>query len=315
MLASTMGLVWALAVPAAAEQAAHARSQGPALVPTSQSSATLSVATAESQADPLADPLFDELDDEFADIPSGFPDPHESLNRRVLGFNRVIARFLLDPVTDLYRLVVPKPVKHAIVRVVANIDSVPILVNDLLQLQPKRAGVTLVRFGINSTVGLVGIFDPARHLGLESHHADFGQTLAYAGVRSGAYLIIPVIGPSTTRDVVGTITDSVLNPVTFWLGFNSIQTLTYGGTAGVSVRELHIEALRALESSLDYYAALRNGYYQTRQAQLWSERPEPPWRQRVCRSMLARLRRQRWRIPPSCRATTYLDPRAEKSAT
>ncbi len=286
-----MVLGWVLAVPAAAT-AELARDQ-------SCEYPTRLASTAESTPDPFFDEL-DGLDSEFADIPSGFPDPYESFNRRVLGFNRLIGRFLLDPITEVYRFVVPKPVKRAVVRVIANIDSVPILVNDLLQLRPKRAGTTLLRFGVNSTVGLVGIFDPARRLGLEAHHADFGQTLAYAGVRSGPYLMVPVIGPSTARDAIGTITDSVLNPVTFWLGFGSLQTLTYGGTAGVSVRELHIEALRALESSLDYYAALRNGYYQTRQARLWSEKPEPPRRQRVCQSMLARLHRQRWRIPPSC---------------
>jgi len=301
LLAVATIVLWAAATSASADPRPQLWSHNLLFDLATGSPAPLCIAAAESEPDPL----FDELDDEFASIVTGFPDPHESFNRRILGFNRFIGRYLLDPITDMYGLVVPRPVKRAIIRIRANIDSVPIFVNDLLQLRPKRAGTTLLRFGINSTAGLAGIFDPARRLGLVSHRSDFGQTLAYAGVRSGPYLIIPVIGPSTARDAIGTITDSIMNPITFWLGFGSLQTLTYGTTTGVSIRDLHSEALHALESSLDYYAALRNGYYQTRQAQLWSEEPEPEWRQRVCQSMLARLGRQRWRMPPSCQRANY----------
>lgn len=253
------------------------------------------------ETDAVPDPLFDDLDAEFDAIPSGYPDPFESTNRHILAFNGVVDDWLLDPVTDLYAKVFPKPVKKAVARAIANISSLSTFANDILQGHPKLAGVTLARLAMNSTVGIAGLFDPAKRVGLDSHHADLGQTMAYAGIGSGPYLIVPVLGPTTTRGLVSTVTEGVVNPISYWFGPLSTQTIAYGGTSGISLREIHLIALKNLKSSIDYYAALRNGYYQTRQNQLWHGQPEPPRPVRHCRAIIPQMRWQPWRIPHTCR--------------
>ena len=167
----------------------------------------------------------------------------------------------------------------------------------------RCAGLTFSRVLVNSTAGAFGLLDPATEFGIKRHHADFGQTLAKAGVGSGPYLIIPVLGPTDLRDGVGDVTDNLLHPLAFFLGLGFMQRLTYGGSSGLSTREANYEALKALsESSLDYYAALRNAYYQARTAEIWEGKPAPEPRRRICDSMRARLSRQPWRVPVACRS-------------
>ncbi len=218
------------------------------------------------------DLLFDdEFDEEFDIEPTGFPDPWENVNRGVLGFNRRVDRWLLDPLTRGYRKVVPSVARAAVRRFFDNIGSVPILANDILQVQPRCVGVTLARIVSNTTVGIVGLFDPAAGWGLRRHRADFGQTVARMGVGSGPYLVLPFLGPTTLRDGTGTLVDAAFNPA-FWV-LGPAQQLTYGGGAGLAARDANFEALMALaNSSIDYYAALRNGYYQSRMGQL-EQRP------------------------------------------
>jgi phospholipid-binding lipoprotein MlaA len=250
------------------------------------------------------DPLFDDLDEEYADIPTGFPDPLESVNRKTLALNGVVDRWLLDPLTEAYGWIMPRPLKDSLRNFFANISSVTVFANELFQFEFERAGLTFSRLLVNSTAGAFGLLDPATEFGIESSHADFGQTLAKAGVGSGPYLIIPVLGPTDLRDGVGDVTDSLLHPLAFFLGLGFMQRLTYGGSAGLSTREANYEALKALsESSLDYYAALRNAYYQARIAEIWEGQPAPEPRRRICDSMRARLSRQPWRVPVACRGT------------
>ena len=160
---------------------------------------------AQGAADPLFDdPLFGDDDIEFDETEepagSGFPDPWEAGNRPVLAFNSAVDRYLLNPVTRGYQAVVPSPVRLALRRFMQNIDSAPIFVNDVLQLEWKDAGVTVGRFALNSTLGLGGLFDPATSVGLPLHKSDFGQTLALAGTPSGNYVMLPLFGPNTVRD-------------------------------------------------------------------------------------------------------------------
>ncbi len=226
------------------------------------------VAKGRPQRPAESDPLFDdEFDEEFDVEPVGFPDPWEKVNRGILGFNRRLDRWVLDPLTRGYRKVVPGAARAAIRRFFDNIGSVPILANDILQLRPRCAGVTLTRIVTNTTVGVVGLFDPAAGWGLRRHRADFGQTVARLGVGSGPYLVLPLLGPTTLRDGTATLVDAAFNPA-FWV-LGPAQQLTYGGGAGLAARDANFEALMALaNSSIDYYAALRNGYYQSRLGQL-----------------------------------------------
>jgi phospholipid-binding lipoprotein MlaA len=228
-----------------------------------------------AHADDSLAALEKEFEAELAEQPDSFPDPIEPLNRRILNFNRGVDRWFIDPIARAYDFAVPELAQLCVERFLTNLDSPSIMMNDLLQREWKDAGVTLTRFFVNTTVGVGGLFDPATMHGLPGHKSDFGQTLALMGVPSGAYLILPIAGPVTMRDGTGYIVDLFFQPTTWVLGpsgqlfFNSI----YGGGSGFVVREAQAENLRALEeSSIDYYAALRNAFYQNRMAQIWRRR-------------------------------------------
>jgi len=234
--------------------------------------------SAAAQAEP--DPLFDDdfFDAEFDAAPAGYPDPLETSNRGVLAFNRQVDRWILDPITRAYRFVFPSPVRNAISRFFLNLGSTRTLANDLLQLEWKDAGVTGTRLVVNTTVGLIGLFDVAEKMGLEGHESDFGQTLALAGTPSGPYIVLPVLGPATVRDGFGTAVDGFFQPTYYILGpsnllFGPTEILIYSGSSGISTRDRHFRELKALEeSSVDFYAALRSGYYQRRLDEIWGRR-------------------------------------------
>jgi phospholipid-binding lipoprotein MlaA len=212
------------------------------------------------------DPLFDEEFDELAG-PEVY-DPLENSNRAVFGFNRQIDRFFWAPVTAGYRFVVPAPARRSVRRAFVNLNTPIYLVNNLLQVRFRDAGETLGAFLVNTTVGVGGLFDVGQRVGLETQPADFGQTLALAGVGNGPYLMIPILGPSTLRDGVGGVVDLFFHPLTYLIGI-APQLVWRGGVevcAGVSRREEADAKLKALEeSSLDFYSVLRSAYMQTRQ--------------------------------------------------
>lgn len=218
------------------------------------------------------DPLFD---DDCGD-PSGgqmhFPDPWESYNRGVFVFNGGFDRFVLNPLTFVYKAVLPDPLERALLRAVDNLDAPSILINDGLQLEWRDAVVTVGRFVLNTTVGLGGLFDPAAAIGLKAHHSDFGQTLTLAGVPSGPYMMLPVLGPTTVRDGSGILADMAMSPLLYLLGPLTFEIWRQGG-AGLAVRADNLNDLQVLEKeSIDFYAALRSAFYQKRQADIWQRR-------------------------------------------
>ncbi len=235
--------------------------------------AAMEPATAPEDYDPLFD---DDLGDEYAAAPAGFPDPLENTNRSVFSFNLFTDKWVLDPLTRAYGWVFPGPVKLGIRNVFQNLGEPATTVNNLLQLEWTDAGISLSRFVVNSTVGIAGIFDPAESLGLHYHRSDFGQTLALAGTPSGAYLMLPLLGPNDVRDGCGVLADFTMHPLTWFLGpTNLLLYSIYGGGQGISTREEALPKLDALrEGSVDYYAALRNAYYQNRQAEIWRRRED-----------------------------------------
>lgn len=217
---------------------------------------------------PAAD---DEFELDVTDEPTGFPDPLESTNRRVLWFDDQLARWVVDPVVNVYQFILPGPVRRAVRRFFLNVNSPSVLVNDLLQREWRDASITIQRFTVNTTVGIGGLFDPAAAIGLERHSSDFGQTLALSGVSSGPYLVLPFFGPNTTRDAFGGVVDLFLQPTLYFLPF--VQIFIYEGSFGLSTRDAYDEAIGALrESSVDYYSSLANAYYQTRTAEIWGRR-------------------------------------------
>ncbi|MFQ5418447.1 MAG: VacJ family lipoprotein [Myxococcota bacterium] len=221
-------------------------------------------------AAPVADPLFDDIFDEDFDAPDPMTDadPFESTNRRVFYFNQQVQTYFVDPVTRGYRFLVPGPARRGIRRAVLNLHSPKTLVNDLLQLRFVDAAETLGRFVLNSTLGVGGLLDPAIEAGWERHESDFGQTLATYGVGAGSYLMVPVFGPTTVRDGFGTVVDLAFQPLTYILGPTDVLLQVYigSGTGLTAIDDVHDE-LEALEgSSVDYYAALRSAYLQSRRA-------------------------------------------------
>jgi phospholipid-binding lipoprotein MlaA len=217
-----------------------------------------------ADADLYAD---DEAWDEEGSAAVPEPDPFEGANRRLLSFNNGVDRFLLDPASRLYGFVMPDPAERAVLRAFSNLNSPAVFVNDVFQFEFKRAGVTLSRFAMNSTVGLAGLFDVAGAIGLEGHTSDFGQTMARFGVGSGPYVVIPLLGPSTARDAVGFGVDMFFRPLFYLLG--PLDFLIVGTGNGFVVRSSYVDELKALrEGSVDYYATLRNVYFQRRAEQL-----------------------------------------------
>lgn len=194
-------------------------------------------------------------------------DPIEPVNRAVFEFNRVVDGLLIKPIAQLYGLVVPSPIRTGVRNFLANLRSPIIFANDLLQGETERAGETLGRFMINTTIGLGGVLDPATALGRERHDEDFGQTLAVWGVGDGPYLVVPILGPSNLRDFVGRLGDRFANPLayldddTYWIA--------QAGGEGVQARYDTLDLLDDLErNSLDFYAAVRAIYAQRRAADI-----------------------------------------------
>jgi phospholipid-binding lipoprotein MlaA len=206
-------------------------------------------------------------------------DPIESVNRRTLRGNLLVDRFFLDPVTRGYAYVVPDPARRSVRRFFLNLWSPAVFVNDVLQLAPVDATVTLTRLVVNSTVGVAGLFDPAARMGLDRHETDFGQTLAIYGVPSGPYIVLPVLGPTTVRDGSGYVVDFLFQPTTYVLpGLTLfIYASIHQGSTGLVVRDEHAAQLHALEaSSVDFYAVLRSAYYQDRVASIEARSDKGP---------------------------------------
>jgi phospholipid-binding lipoprotein MlaA len=199
-------------------------------------------------------------------------DPYEPFNRSMLEFNLALDKIILRPVAYVYKEGVPTPIKSSVTNILANLRGPVIFANDLLQGEVERAGTTLVRFTMNSTVGLLGIIDVASEVGFEKHAEDFGQTLAIWEVEEGPYLVLPIFGPSNPRDGIGIIADTLMDPLT-WLTSLEIQLGIAGGEA-LDRRARNFDQLNDLENnSLDFYAAVRSLYRQKRRDEILNGAP------------------------------------------
>jgi len=199
-------------------------------------------------------------------------DPIESINYRVFEFNSGVDRFVLKPVAEGYAAVVPPPVQTGIHNAIDNLGVVRKVVNNLLQGKPLSAARETVRFVINSTVGVAGLFDVASTMGLEPSDQDMGITLGLSGASHGAYLVLPLLPVTTVRDGVGTVADSLLDPLTWLTPF--YVPLSIRATDTVNNRARNMKAYEELEQSIDPYGALRNAYLQIRQHKLEQARSE-----------------------------------------
>ena len=136
-------------------------------------------------------------------------DPLEGFNRGVYRFNYYFDKFLFLPVVNTYSFIMPDYAEDRVSNFIDNVLEFNNFTNSLLQLKFKRTGTTLARFGLNTTIGVIGLWDPATGWGLHREREDFGQTLAHYGVGHGPYIVLPILGPSNLRDTVGFVGDSL----------------------------------------------------------------------------------------------------------
>lgn len=188
------------------------------------------------------------------------PDPFEGFNRKVFAFNEFADRWVLKPVATGYRWVTPDVVDKGVSNVFSNLGEVTTMVNNVCQAKFANAGTDLGRFLINSTIGIVGIFDVASKMGLEKNDEDFGQTLAVWGVGDGPYLVLPFFGPSNLRDAFGRIPDVYTSPVSYVEDVPVRNTLR--GVDIVDVRADLIDSEGLITG--DRYSFIREVYRQNR---------------------------------------------------
>lgn len=177
---------------------------------------------------------------------------------------------MIRPLSWVYRKLTPGPIGRGIHNVLVNLSEPVVIVNDLLQLRFKQAGLSATRLVTNSTIGLLGLLDAAGHAGIPHHDNGFGVTLGRYGVSSGPYLYVPLVGPSTVRDLTGGVVDFMSNPAR-WATYayrTQIGTsqLAVGGLDTRVFSEDQLDAL--LSGAVDPYATLRSVYLQNKQGQV-----------------------------------------------
>ena len=201
----------------------------------------------------------------------------EGVSRAMFSFNHTLDKAFFKPVAKGYRTI-PLPIRKSTGNFVSNLRSLLTLSNNVLQGDFSGAGNTLGRFAINSTAGILGVFDPATRLGIEKRgKEDFGQTLGVWGTESGCYFVLPVLGPTTVRDAFGKVGNVFLDPVYQVThntevdggvgneSYSEHNYFIYRGTGAVDFRAKNIESFDSLENnSIDLYASVKSLYLQDR---------------------------------------------------
>ena len=203
-------------------------------------------------------------------------DCFEGLNRGVFAFNKALDNVLFEPIAKGYRFL-PSPLRSGASNALGNLSNVVTIPNNILQGEIKKAGNNTARFAINTTIGILGLFDPATKLGFEKlDKEDYGQTLATWGVGEGCYIVLPVLGPSTARDTVASITTfiggdawynvTVKNDTAHFTDFDYYASR---GLSAVDFRAKNIDSFESIEkNSIDFYASIRSLYLQDRQQKI-----------------------------------------------
>jgi phospholipid-binding lipoprotein MlaA len=212
-----------------------------------------------------------------ATLPSGKPDPRdpwERMNRSTYAFNDAVDRAVAKPVAKAYVKVMPRFVRTGVSNVFNNLNTLNTIVNDVLQGKMKQAGNDSARFLLNTTFGIGGLYDAASKAGLEFNDEDFGQTFGKWGMKPGPYLVLPLLGPSTTRDTFGKLVDQFTYPVTYleddstriWIRLVSL----------LDTRAELLDLDEQIDRSYDRYAFIRNAWLQRREFQVTDGNVEDP---------------------------------------
>ena len=204
-------------------------------------------------------------------------DPIEPVNRAIFSFNKGLDTVIFKPIATIYEKTLPQTLQDGIRNFLNNLRSPVILANNLLQGDLDGARDAIARFAINSIIGFGGFGDPARDLGVKYRSEDFGQTLGVWGMGEGPYLMLPVFGPSNSRDVIGLIVDSVSDPINNWADNTERDTIPISRVLmrGIDKRARNIKTVHELEkSSLDFYATIRSLYRQVRNDEIRNGNPD-----------------------------------------
>ena len=200
----------------------------------------------------------------------------EGVSRKIFSFNQSLDKGIFEPLSKIY-VKLPQPLRIGTSNVVSNISNLTTIPNNLLQGKVKQAGINSARFLVNTTIGILGIFDPANKMGLISDgKEDYGQTLGYWGSKSGCYFVMPIIGPTTARDFTGSLLSLVGGDpwynVTVRNNSSNFTDMDYylsRGAHALDFRAKNIESFDSLErNSVDFYASVKSLYLQDRQQKI-----------------------------------------------
>ena len=244
-------------------------------VVTSETNSSTTISTTVDTEDEFSDDSFedDEFSDEFETQEKEIFDPLSGYNRVMTGFNDGLYGFILEPVVFKGYNLLPHQVRLSVHNFFENLYYPVSVVNNLLQLKFKSSGTETLRFLTNSTVGVLGLFNPAESwFGLKPHKEDFGQTMGYYGVGGGFHIVLPFFGPTNLRDLSGDLIDFYINPIYYVevRPFNLVQN-TYQGWFAIGYKEFNKMSLYSEEysnmrkDSLDLYPFLRDLYEQHRE--------------------------------------------------
>jgi len=214
-----------------------------------------------------------DLYDGYGEEEITFYDPFEKFNRKVFNFNLGFNRAIIEPIGKGYRFVTTNRIRNGVDNMLNNINSPVVLINSILQLDILNSAKTVGSFVVNSTIGLLGFFNPAQEMGIYNSDSDFGQTLGKWKIGAGPYLVVPVFGPTTFRDGTGFVVDRLVDP----LDYNILQ---FGGKKPLmnsdfrwgrrivyvlNLSNFVVETFTPMvESSFDPYVMVRNAYLQSR---------------------------------------------------
>lgn len=199
-------------------------------------------------------------------------DPIEGFNRAMYAFNDGVDKAVIKPVAKGYDAVLPNPVRTGVTNFFGNIADLFIGVNNLLQGKVSDGGSDLGRVAVNTTVGVLGVFDVASGMGLEKHEEDFGQTFGRWGMGSGAYVVLPLLGPRTVRDTGGLVLDVATDPVAYIDHVPTRNTLF--ALRAINDRANLLPAEKVIEeAALDKYSYIRDAYLQRRRSLVYDGNP------------------------------------------
>jgi len=220
----------------------------------------------------------DEFEDEFSlTNHKEINDPLNEYNRIMTSFNDTMFTYTINPISELYATITPEPIRQSVANFIHNIQFPIRLTNNLFQGKFKNSSDELERFIVNTTIGLAGLFDPASiYMHIPTHNEDFGQTLGYYGVGAGFHIVLPFLGPSNMRDVLGLTADAYMSPLQYQKGLKKYKIPNnYGQAIGIysfeklNQNSLHLGAYESLKKdAIDLYPFLRDIYEQKRTADI-----------------------------------------------